>query len=125
MRVKKFKEHGGDIAITLPATVRWDDYQRELDAAANGAVMNFKVRYLPSVDVGCKCYLVHQGVVRGWMRVSGLSRDRKFTCTTTGREWSGNFVERTGEFHTVDPVPMKGFRGYRYVTGDPVSWSEK
>jgi hypothetical protein len=49
------------------------------------------------------------------MEVVGFVEDYKFDCTTTGNNWSGNFIQRSGPFHRIDPIPMKGFRGFRYV----------
>lgn len=104
-----------DIAITIPKSTRWEDYEEELAAARAGEVLNFKVRQFPRTEPGRRCYVVHDGAVRGWMHISGLS-EKAFTCTTTGKRWEGKFIERTGEFHPLEePVPMKGFMGFRYI----------
>jgi len=103
-----------DIIITLPKSISWDDYEKEIEAVKDGSqVMNFKVNALPKTSKGNKCYIVHDGVIKGWMEIVGLSK-KDFTCSTTGREWKGNFIERSGPFHYIDPVPMKGFQGFRY-----------
>lgn len=77
--------------------------------------MNFKVAHFPDTGPGQKCFLVHDGFVKGYMIISGLS-EKEFSCTTTGKHWKGKFVERTGKFHTIKPIPMKGFQGFRYIT---------
>lgn len=104
-----------DIVVTLPATIEWSDYEKELDAVRDRSqTMNFKVPTLPKVGPGSKCYVVHRGVLRGWMEITGTS-EKEFTCTTTGKRMSGKFVERSGPFHFIEEeVPMKGFQGYRY-----------
>lgn len=109
-----------DIIITLPKETRWEDYEKELEAVKDGKeVMNFKVGSFPNqTSVGSKCYLAHQGVIKGWMEIVGLS-EKEFTCSTTGREWKGKFIERSGKFHKIDPpIPMKGFQGFRYYKAD-------
>ncbi len=104
-----------DIIITLPATIRWEDYEKELAAAEAGDTLNFKVSNFPKgTQEGSRCYLVHQGFVRGWMLISGTEY-KNFQCTTTGNQWNGKFIMRTGKFFKVEPVPWKGFQGFHYV----------
>lgn len=111
------------IAVTIPSSVDWNDYEREIDAVRDGShCMNFKVPFLPAKErrdrIG-RCYIVHRGKVKGWQRVCGFVEGKRFTCTTTGKEWEGNFIQRTGEFHRLGKdVGMKGFRGWRWF--DPV-----
>lgn len=103
-----------DIIITLPKSVDWKDYEKELEAVKDGKeVMNFKLNALPKTAIGNKCYVVHNGQIKGWMKIVGVSH-KDFVCSTTGKHWKGNFVERSGEFHYIDPTPMKGFQGFRY-----------
>lgn len=107
-------EEGRDIIITVPKKISWDDYSQELEAVKDGTqVMNYKVRSFPKTSIGNKCYVVYDGFIRGWMEIVGLSEE-EFTCTTTGRVWSGKFIQRSGEFHEIEPIPMKGFQGFRY-----------
>lgn len=108
------------IVVTLPSTVKWEDYQKELDAVKDGKqVLNFKVPFLPKAEMRPlikKCYLVHNGYVVGWQQVCGFVEDGKFNCSVTGDQWKGNFIQRTGEFHKLEnPVEMKGFRGWKYI----------
>lgn len=121
-QMKKFlseNETKKSIAITLPSNIDWNDYQKELNKVADGSeIMNFKVPFLPkeserkNID---KCYLVYKGNVVGWMSVCGFSEGNKFDCTTTGKQWEGKFIQRTGKFHPLEnPIPMKGFQGWRY-----------
>jgi hypothetical protein len=102
-----------DIIITLPKTVLWEDYQKELDETAKGGTINFKVSNFPKVQRGDKCYITHNGFVKGFMLISALA-EKDFTCTTTGKRWKGKFIERSGEFFPINPVPYKGFQGFRY-----------
>lgn len=116
--MKTFKEFvenkSKDIIITLPAKISWYEYQKELVKAEDGEIMNFKVNHLPKqTQKGCKCYLLHQGQIKGYMIICGL-KSKEFTCSTTGKKWKGNFIQRTGEFYLIKTIPMKGFQGYRY-----------
>ena len=108
-----------NICITIPATVDWTEYQKELDAVRDyKQVVNYKCTHLPKKedrDLIKKCYLCYKGSVIGWMEVVGFIENYNFNCTTTGENWSGNFIQRSGPFHKIFPIPMKGFRGFRYV----------
>ena len=105
------------LIITLPSKIQWNDYEKELRKAANYKyVLNFKVHNFPKgIHKGDKCYIVHKGLIKGWMEIVGFS-EKEFKCTTTGKMWKGKFIERSGPFHyLVDKIPMKGFQGYRYI----------
>ena len=104
-----------DIIVTLPAKTKWEEYQKELDLVLDGTtVMNFKVPVMPKCVAGDNCFLVHKGYVVGFMVIVGVSR-KEFTCSVTGKKWSGIFVERSGPFYEIVPFPMKGFQGFRYA----------
>lgn len=105
----------GSIIVTLPKSVPWSDYELELAKVANGdEVMFFKVSNFPrKLKEFSKCYVVHEGVVKGWLRVVGYF-NKSFTCSTTGKKWTGKFIGRSGEFHKVEEIPYKGFQGWRY-----------
>ncbi len=106
-----------NICITLPKTIKWSDYERELEAVKDGSQeMNFKIPTIPKdVHPGDRCYICHDGFVKGWMTITSIGPKKGFDCTTTGQQWGdGNYVSRSGEFHYLkDPIPMKGFMGYR------------
>ena len=110
-------EEGRAIIITLPKSVKWDDYEKELDAVKDyKQVMNYKVSSIPKdIDQIKRCYLVHDGFIKGWQEIVGHEKGKTFDCTTTGKNWSGNFIQRSGPFHyLIKPIPMKGFMGWRY-----------
>ncbi len=101
--------------ITIPANIDWDVYSQELTKAEAGEIMNFKVFALPVCSgVGAKCYLCYKDKLIGYMIVCGIGPE-SFTCITTGTKWDGNFIQRTGKFFEIEPVPYKGFRGFRYL----------
>jgi hypothetical protein len=105
-----------DIAITLPKNIEWSEYEKELNSVADGSqYLNFKVPNLPKyTKVGNKCYLVYRDYIVGWMEITGLVKN-DFICSTTGKHWDGNFIQRSGKFNRIEPIPMKGFRGFKYM----------
>lgn len=107
-----------DIVVTLPASIKWSDYQKELLLAEDeDSVINFKVSSFPTnCSVGDKCYLCYKGAIRGWMKIVGFS-EKPFQCTTTGKQYKGKFIQRSGKFYYIEPIAMKGFQGYRYYNG--------
>jgi len=119
--MKRYKsiieQESKDIIITLPKNIKWGDYEKELEKAKNGEIMNFKVSNFPKTKKGNKCYICHDGYIKGYMIIYGLE-EKDFICTTTGKHWKGKFIQRTGDFYKINPVPYKGFQGFRYYNGD-------
>lgn len=112
------KNFGRAIIVTLPKSVKWGDYEKELRAVEDySQVMNYKVSSIPKdIDNIKRCYLVYDGYIRGWQEVVGYQSGTEFDCTTTGKNWKGNFIQRSGPFHYLPkPLPMKGFMGWRYI----------
>lgn len=104
------------LIITLPCSVKWSDYEKELDKVSNYKQnLNFKVHAFPTgVNKGDKCYVVHNGRIMGWMEIVGFA-EKDFVCTTTDKKWKGKFIERSGPFHYLEEdIPYKGFQGFRY-----------
>lgn len=119
MKVKYLNENSNNLAIciTIPKTVKWEEYQKELDAVKDGRQeMNFKVAQLPTkVKVGDRCYLCYDNQIIGWMRISYLG-PKSFNSTVGGQHWEGLFISRTGPLNMLkNPIPCKGFRGYKYI----------
>lgn len=75
-----------DIVITIPSTINWKDYEKELKAVEDySQVMNFKVSNFPKkTKIGNKCYLCYKGQIIGWMKIVGME-EKEFTCTTSGK----------------------------------------
>jgi len=115
--ITEISEEIGNIVITIPATIKWEDYQKELDLVKDYSnVMNFKVPNLPKLtNAGNKCYLCYNGNVIGWMEIVGMET-KEFTCSTTGKPFKGKFVVRSGPFNKITPIKMKGFQGFRYFS---------
>lgn len=108
------------ICITLPKTVKWSDYELELETVKDEtSEMNYRLSSKPSkIKTGDRCYICHNGFLIGWMKISDISFKDDFICSTTGQYWkSGWYISRTGEFHYLkERIPMKGFMGYKYIT---------
>lgn len=105
------------ICITIPKTINWDEYKKELDAVADWSqVMNFKVNNFPkNLKPGSRVYLCYNGQIIGWQTFVGFYVG-EFNCTTTGKDWKGGFIQRSGPFHYLkQPTPCKGFQGFRYI----------
>ena len=107
------------MCITIPKTIKWTDYEKELETVVDETQeMNYKIPTIPKdIHVGDRCYICHDGYIKGWMKISNIGKRSGFDCTTTGKEWAdGCYVSRTGKFHYLEhPIPMKGFMGYRIV----------
>lgn len=108
-----------NIIITLPSDISWEDYKKELSFVEDETnVMNYKVGRLPkTVEIGDKCFLVHKGFIKGWMKICGM-KEHGFKCSTTGKYWEGNFIQRTGKFNYIEPISMTGFQNFRYTKLD-------
>lgn len=110
------------ICITIPKSIKWEDYEKEIETVEDEtSEMNYRLPTLPKdVKVGDRCYLCHDGYIKGWMKISNIGYKDDFTCTTTGQQWkAGNYISRTGKFNYLKtPVPMKGFMGYRKLDKD-------
>lgn len=113
-------ERRTDWVVTLPATVLWAKYERELQVVADfSSVLNFRVPFKPSAKKGDRCYVLYLGQVRGWMEIVGVEyRTHGFTCTTTGEFWKpGNYIQRSGPWHAVAcGITARGFQGIRRMT---------
>jgi hypothetical protein len=83
----------------------------------SGGELRFKVGGLPkNASKGDKCFIVHNGYIRGYHYVSEIGYRDSFTCNTTGKTWkNGNYIIRSGKFHKINPILMKGFQGFKYV----------
>lgn len=111
------KNESEDIVITIPSTIDWKDYEKEIKAVEDGSqVMNFKVSNFPKkTKIGNKCYLCYKGQIIGWMKIVGME-EKEFTCTTSGKQYKGKFILRSGPFNKIPPIKMTGFQGFRYFS---------
>lgn len=108
-----------DYAVTVPKTVDWQWYLKEIDTAReNKLSLFFRIPYKVDVRYNeSRCFIVHNGAIRGWMTIlTCIENPIGFTCFYTGKKWPpGTYIERRPRFNSIDPIPMKGFRGIRKV----------
>jgi|SRR5690554_354940 len=110
-----------DIIITIPKTEDYNTWLDECKATANNenSRINYCIgrSYLPKkTEPGEKCYVVYKGYIRGYHIIDKLCWRNGFICETTGRYWhEGNYIIRKGKYHKIKPIPMKGFRGWKYL----------
>ena len=76
--------------ITIPKTIPWTEYQKELASVADGSsVMNYRTRYFPKeMKIGDRCYILWDGKIRGWMLIVGLVEKDKIWETS----WTRRFL---------------------------------
>ena len=107
-----------DIIVTIPASRLQDIIEEEKTVAAaqeRGEDIHFfwEVSRRPKdLNVGDKVYFVWDGSMRSWHEVTGFDEDK--VCSTTGRRYKGCCILLNVEENEIKPVPMAGFRGYRY-----------
>ncbi len=108
--------------ITIPKKIGWDDYEKELKMAFDFThEMNYKIGFWPKVQPGQKCFVVHDGQIKGWMQITAIGKIKSgFVCTATGLKWAaGIYIKRSGPFNLLlNKIEMKGFRGLRYIYSD-------
>lgn len=117
----------GDLIVTWPKSRPLSSYLRELERAQrSGQVINYRVRHQPRISPsawrgrGPRCYMVHDGAIRGYNKIRCLTfrEDHEVVDPITGNFWPrGWYIVRDPGWHEVEPVPMRGFRGFRYGTG--------
>lgn len=108
-----------DLVITWPKKRSLQSYLDELMKAIEaGKVINFRVPTLPKEK--CEfCFVVYDGKIRGFTRIReyAVIGDNEVEDPITGEFWpAGNYLVRIPYWHPLDdPIPMKGFQGYRYI----------
>lgn len=117
----------GDVIVTWPKKRPLSSYLEELrKAAQDGLFINFRIAQRPRTGFGDwngrpgRCYAVHSGFVRGFNVIAYVifREEGEVTDPITGQSWpAGNYIVRDPIWHSIDPVPMTGFRGFRYAEG--------
>lgn len=104
-------------AITVPKTVNWNEYLKEIRMVERGrGVLNYRVPNIPKeLQPGDRCYIVYDGQVRGWHNIIWAGKRKAFRCQVTGTVWpEGEYIQRAGKFHEIKGViPARGFQGIR------------
>ena len=116
----KIRKGKRSLIITLPESIDWSDYCVELHKAEkHRKKLNFRVYEFPvGISKGDRCYVVHRGLIVGWMEIVGLSEKRGF-CQLAQKKVKGKFIERSGPFHYIkEKMPHRDFQGFRYFDMD-------
>lgn len=113
-----------DIIITWPKTRTLDSYLNAcVGAKIRGEVINFRIANPPNFEFGAhkdrdgRVYVVHDGFVRGYQELIHVAyrEANEVLDPVTGGFWpEGWYLVRNPEWHEINPIPMKGFQGFRY-----------
>lgn len=107
-----------DIVVTIPKKESANIEKEEEWAEENkdtAAICFWKVSNEPrKLNAGDRVYFVENGMITSYNIFKYCDWD--LTCEVTGREWPGlNLVMEIPTAILKKPVPMKGFRGFRYM----------
>lgn len=106
-----------DIACTWPKTKPLGTYYAELEnARRRNLVINFRVPARPK-STPQRCYMVYDGFVRCWSPVKAiLWRGEGEVRRVDGQGFwpAGWYIMREPFYAEIEPLPMKGFQGFRY-----------
>jgi len=112
-----------DILVTTPKS-EIDNSRREGEAVeAEGGFWFRTFKNRPKVFPGDKIFFVEDGLIRGYGLIFAIEQiEESETCDNTGRLWGrpGYWIVKYNDWHWLSqPVPFKGFQGFRYVDNIP------
>lgn len=115
-----------DIVVTWPKTRSLKSYLEQCEKASEeGRYINYHVASIPQRDIGVRCYVVHDGYVRGWQKIKTWTwkgERGEVVDPITGESWRpGWYIVRDPEWHALvdGRLPeMAGFQGWRYFDED-------
>jgi len=111
-----------DIVATWPKTKPLEDYLADREELW----INYRVASIPHwQDEICdhgwnswpfgverpKCFMVYDGAVRGWLEVMGACWRENGEVEGWNEGW---YIVRDPTWHPIEPLPMKGFQGWRW-----------
>lgn len=105
-----------NIVVTLPKSIKWTDFEKELAVIADESHQkNWKVTHFPTnTKSGDRLYVVYNGYIRGWLKITAF-QNLDFVCMITNNRMVGKFVSCSGPFRELKPLrKMQGFQGWRY-----------
>lgn len=108
-----------NIVVTIPknrlADVRAEEHDLELRrrAGEKDLIYFWKVSKKPAkLSKDERVYFLWDGAVRAWHKVIGFGEN--MTCQHTGRSYDGPCILLDPDVHSIKPIKMAGFRGFRY-----------
>lgn len=108
-----------DIIVTVPKSelknVAKEEAWAEKNANDHHCTCFWKMGRLPkNINPGDRVYFIHNGHIVNYNVVTGT--DYNAYCEVTGRDWDGPcLVMKIPSVPLKNPVPMKGFQGFRYT----------
>jgi len=112
---KQFLTEQRDIVVTIPKSQYKNDDLETQHMIDNNETQFWTMKKLPKdISVGSRIYFVKNGFIESSMRIFRIDRDSEEQCSTTGRVWKGNILHMNDLKHLDNPIPQKGFQGYRY-----------
>lgn len=110
-----------DIVVTTPKRAMETAAQEARDCIEAGGGHYFRTfRNRPrDLEHGSRVFYVEDGYVRGFAVVDFIHEGR-MTCVTTGVAWGEgcHAIMPARTWRWIEPVPMKGFQGFRYIDLD-------
>jgi hypothetical protein len=111
-----------DIVATWPKSRPLSSYLDELlKAYRTGQQINFRVARLPRLDYAAweerpgRCYMVHDGAVRGYNEIDRFTHRADVRDPITGEFMPpGFYIVRDPRWNPIIPIPMAGFQGWRW-----------
>lgn len=109
-----------DILVTIPKremnNIKKEDAWLK-NQKPGEAVQFWSMSRIPKdIHAGDRVYFVEAGAVRYYHELLSISNESSMKCEATDRVWGGPALILTCPPVTLkNPVPMKGFQGFRYV----------
>lgn len=121
-------EYGRDFIVTWPKSRPLGSYLDELrKAEAAGQQINYRLPSRPAIDSlvhptgrRIRCYMLYDSLIRGFNNIQAIAyREvgevaRVRSDAMSGYWPAGNYLVRSPVWHPVEPIEMRGFRGYRF-----------
>lgn len=109
-----------NVIVTWPKDRELKSYIAELAKARyEGLEINFRVASAPKrLNPGDRCYMLYDGLIRGWNTVVGVRERSDVIDPVTGSQMeSGIYIVRDPLYYPwLDPPNrMRGFQGFRYA----------
>ena len=116
---------GESILVTTPKNQMDVAAQEARECIASGGGSYFRrfTRKPQKLSEGTRIFYVEDGYVRGFATVSeAFDSDDGMGCETTGRAWPPGFyaVMPADSWEWIQPLPFKGFQGWRYFDDSKV-----
>ena len=113
-----------DMIVTTPKTRMAEAAKEAADAIADSGLshycLRFPLKHQPQLAANDRIYYVEDGYVRGFAVVHWLgwqSEEEHSGDSGTPCRPGFSVYMKTNSWQWITPIPMKGFRGFRYARG--------